>query len=112
MTPSAVGRIPPAACPWKRWWRWRRRQRRAPPKNASPWAWRCITPPITAGSIRQTWWRWRRRCGKSHKSTPLGVQQICSTVSWQLAQRLQERADYEGRSVSNLMAHLLEVATA
>jgi len=40
------------------------------------------------------------------------VQQICSTVSWQLAQRLQERADYEGRSVSNLMAHLLEVATA
>jgi hypothetical protein len=33
---------------------------------------------------------------------------ICATVSWQLAQRLEERADYEGRSVSNLVSFLLE----
>jgi len=37
-------------------------------------------------------------------------QRLCTTVSWQSAQRLQERADYEGRSLSNLMAHLLEAA--
>lgn len=37
-------------------------------------------------------------------------QRLCTTVSWQTAQRLQERADYEGRSLSNLIAHLLEVA--
>jgi len=37
-------------------------------------------------------------------------QRLCTTVSWQSAQRLQERADYEGRSLSNLMAHLLEGA--
>jgi len=35
-------------------------------------------------------------------------QRLCTTVSWQTAQLLQERADYEGRSVSNLIAHLLE----
>jgi hypothetical protein len=33
---------------------------------------------------------------------------ICATVSWALAQRLEERADYEGRSVSNLVSYLLE----
>jgi len=38
-------------------------------------------------------------------------QRLCSTVSWQTALRLQERADYEGRSLSNLMAYLLDAAT-
>jgi hypothetical protein len=37
---------------------------------------------------------------------------LTTTVSWQLQQRLQQRADLEGRSLSNLMAHLLEVATS
>jgi hypothetical protein len=35
-------------------------------------------------------------------------QRICATLPWHLAQQLQERADYEGRSLSNLVAHLLE----
>lgn len=35
-----------------------------------------------------------------------------ATMSWQLHQRLQRRADEEGRSLSNLIAHLLEVATS
>ena len=39
-------------------------------------------------------------------------QRVTTTINWQLYQRLQERADIEGRSLSNLMAHLLEVATA
>ena len=39
-------------------------------------------------------------------------QRICSTVNWHVHQRLQERADLEGRSLSNLVAHLLETATA
>lgn len=34
------------------------------------------------------------------------------TLSWILHQRLQRRADEEGRSLSNLIAHLLEVATS
>ena len=38
-------------------------------------------------------------------------QRLRTTVSCQTAQRLQERADYEGRSLSNLIAHLLESAT-
>jgi hypothetical protein len=33
---------------------------------------------------------------------------LCTTVSWLTMQRLQERADLEGRSVSNLAAFLLE----
>ena len=37
---------------------------------------------------------------------------ITFTACWQLQQTLQERADSEGRSLSNLIAHLLEVATA
>jgi len=37
-------------------------------------------------------------------------QRITSTLPWHLAQRLQQRADMEGRSVSNLIAHLLEMA--
>ena len=36
-------------------------------------------------------------------------QRVTATLSWQLHQRLQERADYEGRSLSNLCAHLLEL---
>ena len=36
---------------------------------------------------------------------------ISATLPWGLAQRLQERAAYEGRSLSNLIAHLLELAT-
>ncbi len=38
-------------------------------------------------------------------------QRITVTTHWQLHQRLQQRADEEGRSLSNLVAHLLEVAT-
>jgi hypothetical protein len=39
-------------------------------------------------------------------------QRVTATMSWQLHQRLQERADYEGRSLSNLITFLLEAATA
>lgn len=35
-------------------------------------------------------------------------QRICATVSWHVAQALQQRADAEGRSVSNLVAYELE----
>jgi hypothetical protein len=35
-------------------------------------------------------------------------QRISTTVTWQVHQRLQDRADLEGRSLSNLVAHLLE----
>ena len=38
-------------------------------------------------------------------------QRVTSTLSWQLHQRLQERADEEGRSLSNLFCHLLESCT-
>ena len=34
---------------------------------------------------------------------------VTSTLNWALHQRLQERADYEGRSLSNLCAHILEL---
>jgi predicted HicB family RNase H-like nuclease len=37
-------------------------------------------------------------------------QRLSVTVSWSLHQRLEERASYEGRSLSNLVAHLLEAA--
>jgi hypothetical protein len=37
---------------------------------------------------------------------------ITFTACWQLHQSLQERADREGRSLSNLIAHLLEVCTS
>jgi hypothetical protein len=36
---------------------------------------------------------------------------ITFTACWQLHNTLQQRADQEGRSLSNLIAHLLEVAT-
>jgi hypothetical protein len=39
-------------------------------------------------------------------------QRVTITVNWQLHRRLLARADQEGRSLSNLMAHLLEVSTA
>jgi len=39
-------------------------------------------------------------------------QRITFSTSWKLHQTLQERADREGRSLSNLISHLLEVATA
>ena len=38
-------------------------------------------------------------------------QRVCATLPWHLHQRLQDRADHEGRSLSNLIAHLLEVAS-
>ncbi len=37
-------------------------------------------------------------------------QRVTLTINWQVRQRLQERADVEGRSLSNLMAYLLEQA--
>jgi type II secretory pathway component PulK len=37
-------------------------------------------------------------------------QRISITLSWQLHQRLLQRSDWEGRSLSNLAAHLLENA--
>ena len=37
-------------------------------------------------------------------------QRISVSISWALHQRLIERSDYEGRSLSNLAAHLLETA--
>jgi hypothetical protein len=37
-------------------------------------------------------------------------QRVTATLSWHLHQRLVDRATYEGRSISNLMAHLLESA--
>ena len=38
-------------------------------------------------------------------------QRISITLSWQLHQRLLQRSDFEGRSLSNLAAHLLELAS-
>jgi hypothetical protein len=38
-------------------------------------------------------------------------QRITSTLPWHLVQRLQSRADLEGRSLSNLIAHLLEMVS-
>jgi len=38
-------------------------------------------------------------------------QRVTATMSWQLHQRLQQRADEEGRSMSNLITFLLEAAT-
>jgi hypothetical protein len=35
---------------------------------------------------------------------------VTTTLNWALHQQLQERADFEGRSLSNLIAHLLEAA--
>jgi len=35
-------------------------------------------------------------------------QRITVTIAWQTHQRLQERSDDEGRSLSNLAAHILE----
>ena len=35
---------------------------------------------------------------------------ISATLPWHLVHRLEERAAYEGRSLSNLIAHLLEGA--
>ena len=35
-------------------------------------------------------------------------QRVTATMSWQLHQRLQQRADEEGRSLSGLIAYILE----
>ena len=37
-------------------------------------------------------------------------QRICITVSWALHQRLINASDHQGRSLSNLAAHLLELS--
>jgi hypothetical protein len=37
-------------------------------------------------------------------------QRVCTTLNWQLHQRPQDRADLEGRSLSGLIADLLERA--
>ena len=39
-------------------------------------------------------------------------QRITATLHWGLCQYLQRRADVEGRSLSNLICHLLEAAQA
>ncbi len=39
-------------------------------------------------------------------------QRITFSTNWQLHKRLQQRADEEGGSLSNLISHLLEVATS
>jgi hypothetical protein len=38
-------------------------------------------------------------------------QRATSTLGWALVQRLQRRVDKEGRSLSNLIAHLLETSS-
>ncbi|MFZ9619676.1 MAG: ribbon-helix-helix domain-containing protein [Prochlorococcaceae cyanobacterium] len=35
---------------------------------------------------------------------------VTATLPWRLVRRLEERASYEGRSLRNLIAHLLEAA--
>jgi 3-phenylpropionate/cinnamic acid dioxygenase small subunit len=35
---------------------------------------------------------------------------VTVTVNWHTYQMLQERSDYEGRSLSNLVSHICEVA--
>lgn len=37
-------------------------------------------------------------------------QRVTATLPWHLVHRLEERAAYEWRSLSNLIAHLLEAA--
>jgi hypothetical protein len=37
-------------------------------------------------------------------------QRVCATLPWHLVHWLEERAAYEGRSLSNLIAHLLEAS--
>ena len=47
-------------------------------------------------------------------SVPMGQrcpQRITITVPWQTHQRLLERSQQEGRSLSNLAAHILELGT-
>jgi hypothetical protein len=39
-------------------------------------------------------------------------ERVTVTLNWALRQRLQTRADEEGRSLSNLLAHLLETVSA
>ena len=36
---------------------------------------------------------------------------LTTTIPWAINERLQKRADDEGRSLSNLVAHLLEIAS-
>ena len=36
-------------------------------------------------------------------------QRVTATLPWHLVHKLEERAAYDGRSLSNLIAHLLEV---
>jgi hypothetical protein len=38
------------------------------------------------------------------------LKRVTAALPWHLVHRLEERAAYEGRSLSNLIAHLLEVA--
>jgi hypothetical protein len=38
-------------------------------------------------------------------------ERVTITLGWALRQRLQARADEEGRSLSNLLAYLLETAS-
>ncbi len=46
----------------------------------------------------------------AHQRMMRKLQPLYTTVSWQTAQRLQERADYEGPSLSSLMAFVLDSA--
>ena len=55
--------------------------------------------------------------GVSSPAAPLALLQrkperVTSTLNWHLHQRLQQRADEEGRSLSGLIAYILERSTA
>jgi hypothetical protein len=39
-------------------------------------------------------------------------QRVCATLPWHLHQQLQLQADMEGRSLSNLISHLLEMCSS
>ena len=41
---------------------------------------------------------------------PAGLPKLPTSLLWHLLEHRQDRADYEGRSLWNLVAHLLEMA--
>jgi len=59
-----------------------------------------FNPPATMAATRQP------ELSRMQRSP----QRVSITISWHLHQRMLERSDLEGRSFSNLAAHLLEQA--